>query len=362
MGMGIDIDADLVLLNANVITMDDCKERAEAIAIKEGRFLLVGKGCEVKKAIGRKTDVRDMRGRTVIPGFIESHNHTLQFGLTLSGVDLRMTRTIEEINRLIKAKADFQSDRAWIIGFGYNQNELAEKRHPTRWDLDKVSPNHPVILKHTSGHSMVANTEALKIAGISINTLDPEGGKIERDIRTGEPTGVLLAFPAIKLMKNVLPTPSFAEMVEALGQANNIMLSEGITSATDVGLGHVGGPREIGAYQEAMDRGLLQVRHTVEIWADAIIDFMRIKEELDSLEWKLLSLGIRTGLGNENFKIGALKFVLDGAISACTAAAYQPYGADLNNQNNGALLIPEEPFRKLVKKYINSDGSYPFTQ
>ncbi len=87
MGMGIDIDADLVLLNANVITMDDCKERAEAIAIKEGRFLLVGKGCEVKKAIGRKTDVRDMRGRTVIPGFIESHNHTLQFGLTLSGVD-----------------------------------------------------------------------------------------------------------------------------------------------------------------------------------------------------------------------------------------------------------------------------------
>ena len=144
--MGIMIDADAVLLGGNVITMDDKKPRAEAVAIREGRFLWVGTDDEVKQAIGKGTQVKNLNGMTVVPGFIESHNHTLMFGLGLSAIDLTKVHSIEEMLARVKERAGKQKEGTWITGVGYNQNELKEKRHPTRQDLDTAAPKHLVSL------------------------------------------------------------------------------------------------------------------------------------------------------------------------------------------------------------------------
>jgi len=347
--MGIRVDADTVLVGGNIITMGAKNSRAEAVAIKDSKFLWVGSTEDVKEAIGKKTKVRDLEGMTVVPGFIEAHNHTLEFGLTLSGIALASVRSIDEILNLVRKRVDHQKEGTWIVGAGFNQNKLREKRLPTRWDLDKVAPNHPVSLKHTSCHVMVVNSRALALAGITKDTPDPEGGEIDKAKGTGEPTGVLIEFPAMKFIEDIIPKPSYEDLIEALKKANQSLLSEGITSATDAGVGTNGGvPRQIAAYQEAVERGVLKVRHNLAIWSNALIDYNYLDEELQNIEGKLLGMGIRSGLGNENLRIGPLKFVPDGALSTGTAVTYEPYGVDPENQSTGVFVIDPEKLMKFA--------------
>lgn len=346
--MGFMVDADVVLFNGNVITVDGKKARAQGVAIKDGRILWVGTNEEVKQAIGRGTQVRDLKGMTVIPGFIESHNHTLMFGLGLSSIDLTKVSSIEEIIALVKERAGKQKEGTWIIGVGYNQNELKEKRHPTREDLDKAAPKHLVSLRHTSAHGYVVNSLALAKAGITKETRDPEGGKIGKDGATGELTGLLFESPAMKMIDDITPKPTLEDLVTALGSAGRRFLSEGITSAMDASVGGSDIPLQVSAYQEAVDRGVLKVRHNLAIWSEAVFDYCRFEESLKEGREKLLGLGIRTGLGDEKLRIGPFKIIVDGAFSTVTAVTYEPYGADANDRGCGVLVVEPEKLAKLA--------------
>ena len=346
--MGFMVDADVVLFNGNVITMDDKKPRAQGVAIKDGRILWVGTNEGVKQAIGRGTQVRDLKGMTVVPGFIESHNHTLMFGLGLSSIDLTKVSSIEEIIALVKERAAKQKEGTWVTGVGYNQNELKEKRHPSREDLDKATLKHLVSLRHTSAHGIAVNSLALATAGITKATPHPEGGKIGKEVKTGELTGLLFESPAMKLIEDHMPKPALEDLVTALGNAGQRFLSEGITSAMDASVGGNDIPLQIAAYQEAVDRGILKVRHNLAIWSEAVFDYCRFEESLKEGREKLLGLGIRTGLGDEKLRIGPFKIIVDGAFSTVTAVTYEPYGVDANDRGCGVLVIEPEKLAKLA--------------
>jgi hypothetical protein len=346
--MGFMVDADVVLFNGNVITVDGKKPRAQGVAIKDGRILWVGTNEGVKQAIGRGTQVRDLKGMTVVPGFIESHNHTLMFGLGLNSIDLTKVGSIEEIIALVKERAAKQKEGTWITGVGYNQNELKEKKHPTREDLDKAAPQHLVSLRHTSAHGIAVNSLALATAGITKATPDPEGGKIGKEVKTGELTGLLFESPAMKLIEDHMPKPALEDLVTALGNAGQRFLSEGITSAMDASVGGNDIPLQVAAYQEAVDRGVLKVRHNLAIWSEAVFDYCRFEESLKEAREKLLGLGIRTGLGDEKLRIGPFKIIVDGAFSTVTAVTYEPYGVDANDRGCGVLVIEPAKLAKLA--------------
>ncbi|NWF55067.1 MAG: amidohydrolase [Syntrophaceae bacterium] len=346
--MGMMVDADVVLFKGNVITLDEKKPRAQGLAVKDGRILWLGTNEEVKHAIERGTQVRDLQGMTVIPGFIESHNHTLLFGLGLSSIDLTKVGSIEDIIALIKERAAKQKEGTWITGVGYNQNELREKRHPNRHDLDQAAPQHLVSLRHTSAHGYVVNSLALAKAGITKNRPDPEGGKIGRDLATGELTGLLFESPAMKFIDDITPKPGFEDLVKALGNASQRFLSEGITSAMDASVGSNDIPLQIAAYQEAVDRGILKVRHNLAIWSEAIFDYCRFEESMKEAGKKLLGLGIRTVLGDEKLRIGPFKIIVDGAFSTVTAVTYEPYGLDPNERGCGVLVVEPEKLARLA--------------
>ena len=346
--MGFMVDADVVLFNGNVITVDEKKPRAQGVAVKDGRILWVGTNEGVKQAIGRGTQVRDLKGMTVIPGFIESHNHTMMFGLGLSSIDLTRVGSIEEIIALIKERAAKQKEGTWITGVGYNQNELKEKRHPNRQDLDKAAPKHLVSLRHTSAHGYAVNSLALAKAGITKDRPDPEGGKIGKDVATGELTGLLFESPAMKLIDDITPKPTLEDLVAALGNAGQRFLSEGITSAMDASVGGNDIPMQIAAYQEAVERGTLKVRHNLAIWSEAVFDYSRFEESLKEAPAKLLGLGIRSGLGDEKLRIGPFKIIVDGAFSTVTAVTYEPYGLDPNDRGCGVLVIEPEKLARLA--------------
>ncbi|MGC8811446.1 MAG: amidohydrolase [bacterium] len=347
--MGVLVDADIVFLNGNIITMNNQQPRAQALAIKGEKIFWVGADEEVKQTIGPQTLVKDLKGMTVIPGFIESHNHTLMFALDLQAIDLSTVNYIAEILKLVKERADQQAEGTWIRGVGYNQNELDEKRHPTKYDLDKAAPKHLVCLRHTSAHGLAVNSLALAKAGIGRGTSDPPGGKIGRD-ESGEPNGLLFESPAMKLIEDIIPKPSPSEMVNALGLANQKFLAEGITSALDASVGSNDIPYQIAAYQEAIERGILKVRHNLAIWSEALVDYTHLEESLQAAQGKLFKLGLRTGLGNEKLRIGPFKIIVDGAFSTVTAATYEPYGANWHERSCGVLVIEPEKLKKLVSQ------------
>jgi predicted amidohydrolase YtcJ len=346
--MGIMVDADFVLHGGTVITVDERRPRAQGVAIKDGKFLWVGTNDEVKQAVGKRTQVRDLKGMTVVPGFIESHNHTLMFGLGLKAIDLTQASSIEEILALVRERASRQKDGTWITGVGYNQNELKEKRHPTCQDLDRAAPRHLVSLRHTSAHGIVVNSPALAKAGITKDSPDPEGGKIGKDANSGELTGLLFESPAMKLVEDQMPKPTLQDLVEALGNASQRLLSEGITSAMDASVGGNDIPLQVAAYQEAVERGILKVRHNLAIWSEAVFDYTRFEESLKEAQGRLLGLGIRSGLGNEKLRIGPFKIIVDGAFSTVTAVTYEPYGGDPNDRGCGVLVIEGEKLIRLA--------------
>jgi len=223
--------ASLVLENAHVITGDSGTPRAEAVAIQDNRIWMVGTNQEVASAKSRSTEVIDCQGKTLIPGFNDAHCHLFSFVRKLLSLDFSPAnvRSIQDILEIIRRKVQYTPEGNWISGTDYNEFYLKEHRHPTRDDLDKVSPRHPVILIHRSMHACVLNSVAMQQVGITNETEEPEGGIIDRDLETGEPNGIL--FEMLEYVQTRLHSPiSTAELDWAISQANLQYLSHGITS------------------------------------------------------------------------------------------------------------------------------------
>jgi len=343
-------EAEMVLINANVITMDKKRPRAEAIAIKDGKFMKVGGADEVKELIGKKTEIRDVKGMTVVPGFNDVHNHVTQFGLVEQQINLRneSVQSINDILNIVGRQAEHQSKGTWIMIEGYNQNVLEEKRHITCWELDKVAPDNIVCLRHVNMNMYVLNSKLLAMMGIDKNTEDLEDAEVVKDIVTGEPTGLLNPHPSCERLNNLMPKVSRKDILKSIEWVNQLYLSQGITSTTDEGVGMSDFPGEIGVYQEAIDSDIFNVRINLAIWSRAFLDFENLDEELKEIDAKLLTFGIRSGLGNEKLRIGPFKIVLDGPLSGGGTATHEPYGIDPQNQSTGVMAIQGQKLEDLV--------------
>jgi predicted amidohydrolase YtcJ len=227
-------EAGLVLKNGNIMTLSQDNPPVDIIGIKGDRIIFTGRTGDLDSITGPNTRVIDCEGKTVLPGFNDAHCHIFSFLRRLISVDLSETsvRTIDDIKAAIKHKAENTPEGEWISGTDYNDFYITEKRHPNRRDLDEVAPDHPVVLSHRSLHACVLNSKALSLAGITSETEEPPGGHIDRELDTGEPSGLLIDMLGF-IREEVMPSISETELEKGIRLASDHYLSNGITSLQD---------------------------------------------------------------------------------------------------------------------------------
>jgi predicted amidohydrolase YtcJ len=219
--------ADLVLLDGKIYTLNDAVVCAEAVAVKGDRIMKVGTTEEVSYLIGKNTQIVYLDGRTVLPGFIDTHIHVADFGRFLMWMDLA-ANSISQMQVQLGKRLENASPGKWVVGRGWNETRFTEKRLPTRRALDIISPDNPVLFYHQSGQIALVNSRALELAGITKATEPPLGGFIDRN-GAGEPTGILRE-TATDLVWKMVPEPSLDELVEAAAVACEKIVAAGITS------------------------------------------------------------------------------------------------------------------------------------
>lgn len=318
------VSADLLLMNGKIWAGKGLPP-AEAIAIRGGRILAIGKTSDLASLRGTQTRVIDLAGRLVTPGFNDAHLHFLGGGEDLLTVDYRTTRSEAEFISKLGEYVARAEEGAWI-GRGRWDHEVWEtKKLPDRWALDRVSPKNPVLLPRVDGHMAVANSAALKLAGITAATPDPAGGTIDR-VADGQPTGILRD-AAINLVRKMAPPPSAEENLAAARAAMKEAARFGITSVQDNSK-----PEALKAYLELERRGELTVR--ISYWRDlaGLVD--------------LKKAGIPGGLGNEWLRLSAIKIFADGSLGSATAALHGDYVGKPDTR--GLLILTPEELNRAV--------------
>ena len=318
-----DSPADVVYLNADVHTADATTPRAQAIAVADGRFLAVGTNAEVRAHIGSSTTVIEADGATVLPGLIDGHVH-LESGLSLvRGVNLYGIPDKREWLRLIGERAAELPAGSWIVGGRWDHTLLPGAEFPTRFDLDEVTPEHPVVLGDVDGHSTWANTLALEIAGVTADTPDPMGGEILHDASTGEPTGIFLE-TANGLVRRHVPPLEGEDRLEALADTFRLANSLGLTGAHNMT-----GMSSLDDYTELLARDEL----TLRIWFGATgLDAEsapRAAARRDELAAELQEVTAQRG---PTLEFGYSKQMIDGVLSPRTAALLEPYADDTSRR------------------------------
>ena len=303
--------ASIILFNGRIHTVDSDDTIVEAIAIKGNKILAVGGNEEIKKYGNRDTMSVDLHGKTVLPGIFDSHNHTGAAGVLLKGVMLFGAKNIKELqNRVAQRVAESQVG-SWIRGGGWIESQFTEYRLPTRWDLDEVAPDNPVILSRLFG-AVVVNSSALKLAGITKHTVDPWRGSIGR-AKNGEPNGILYD-GARELVTRVMPAEAASNTVEEAKKDILRALTEyqkyGITSIIDPG---VSGMRRL-AYQLLFNENNLPIRINMMPVYNGL--YASMGQDLTPM---VEHMGIINGFGNEWLNLGALKMAIDGGLGSKTS-------------------------------------------
>lgn len=321
--------ATLVLLNGNVLTLNPSNPKTEAIAISNNKILGAGENSEIKRYIHEKAKIIDLKGKTVIPGLTDCHAHMLSLGWTLTGLNLRDVKSIEELKQKLKEFVHNMPSNKWIIGGRWDQENLTEGRYPTRWDLDSAVLNRPVFLLRVCGHVAVCNSKALELAGINKRTVPPPGGSIDKDAKTGEPTGILRE-NALDLVWRAVPKPSQEEIEETCLLACQKAVENGLTCVHWI----VSSPKEIRAVFKLYRENRLPLR----------VYFGVPVEYIDHL----IGAGLTTGFGSDMVKIGFVKILADGSLGGRTAALEEPYSD--KPETKGMLLYEQERLNSLVLK------------
>ncbi|HZT95625.1 MAG TPA: amidohydrolase [Chloroflexota bacterium] len=326
-----------IYAGASFMTGDPLTPRISCVAVDGGRIVATGEYETVRAAL-RGSRVVDLGGGFVLPGFNDCHMHILSFGLGLGRVDVSPAAapSIEAIQERIRERM-VTSKVGWLLGRGYNQNLLAEGRHPNRDDLDAVTTERPVVLSHTSGHVLTANSRAIELAGITSQTDDPPGGEIERD-ESGRPTGVLKE-TARQLLSAMIPEPTMAEATEAILAASRALAVEGITSASDAATGSPEtGTREFDAYRAAFETGQLVTR--IELMPQITLVAPEDGPTLQPADFGC-------SVNPDWLRIGSVKIFSDGALTTRTAALREPY---CDAPTTGLLTWPPERLRELIRR------------
>lgn len=318
----------LVILNANIVTLNPKQPIAQAVSVQNGRIAAIGSNAEIRKHVSSATKIIDAKNKTVIPGLIDCHVHMTEFGLFLQSPDLRNVKSIKQMQRKLREHALKRRSKGWILGGRWDQEKFAERAYPTRWDLDDAVTKSPVFLVRICGHIGVANTEALRLAGITKETR-VEGGKIDLDKATGEPCGILEG-KAMSLIWKAVPKPSLEAFEEACLLACTKAVEAGLTGvhwlaeSTD----------EIQAIRKLDSEGKLPLRVYLGI-------------PLKLLD-RLANLGLPFEAAGSMVKMGFVKLFADGSLGSRTAALKEPYADDPNSK--GLLLNSSKKLCQLVLK------------
>jgi hypothetical protein len=321
-------DASLVVLNANVITLDARKPRAQAIAIQNNKIVAVGTNKQIRKLKGKNTKVINAKGATVVPGLVDCHVHMMGFGFSLQELELRNVKSIKELQRRLRDYARKNSGKEWIIGRHWDQSRFKEKRYPTCHDLDVAVADKPVFLTRVCGHIAVVNTRALQLTAITEKTT-VEGGKVDLDEKTGEPSGILRE-NAVDIVQRAVPKPTESELERAYLSACRKAAKAGLTCV------------------HWMLNSAKEIRATQKLWREGKLSIRTLLGIPVSLLNSLTDLGLLTGFGDDMLKIGPVKILADGSLGGQTAALKEPY-AD-KPETSGMMLYTEKELNRLVTK------------
>jgi predicted amidohydrolase YtcJ len=322
--------AATLLTNATVISLDQDTPAASAIGVRGSRIAWVGDQRDARDNFDGPHDTVDLGGATVVPGFIDAHHHLMTLGYWMSQIDCRFpaVESIADIVAAVARRSATAPPGEWILGRGYDDNKLAERRHITRQDLDAVSPHHPVMIRNISGHMSVVNSVALDRAGIGRDSVSPFGGHIARD-DAGEPTGLLQEKAQELLNVPFLPDDK-DRLREYLDVAGKAYLAAGVTSGHEAG---IFGPAEFTVLQDAWADGALALR-----------TYMMIRTPfLDALE----QVGFHSGFGDDRLRVGSIKVISDGSLIGRTAAVCHPY-EDAAADDLGLAMFTQEELDDIV--------------
>ena len=287
---------NLILINANIVTLDPFCPRAVWVAVADDKIVATGPGKDWTDLRDKHTGILDCGGKTVVPGFIDAHLHLVSYARSLVTPDLspdKNVHSISDIQSIIMNCSREKPSGHWIMGRGYNEFYLAEKRHPNRWDLDKAAPDHPVRLTHRSGHAHVLNSLALKLVGITRETGDPEGGIIERDLKSGEPTGLL--YEMGDFLHDRIPALTPAELEKGLQLADQELISLGVTSI-----------------QDASSRNKIEQWKLIKSWKKSGLLHPRVNLMMGISAFQKKSENYAlNGLDPNQLRLGAVKIILD---------------------------------------------------
>ncbi len=305
--------ADSVFINGSIYTMDESNPKVEALAIKADTFLYTGSKEGVESLIGAETKTFDLKGKTVVPGLVEGHAHIMGVGYNLLNVDLREAKSYQEVVEMVSERAANTPEGTWITGRGWHQDKWTEKPEmtngfPTHDLLSEAVPNHPVYLKHASGHAALANSKAMEVAGISEDTPQPDGGEIFMSV-TGQPTGIFNE-TAQGLMTEVIPEATKESDKQALKLALEQCFKYGITGFHQAG----SGPTHINLYKEFAQNGDLKLRL-----------FVMLNGRDQELLNHYFTNGIEEDLYNNQLTVRSVKLYADGALGSRGAWLLKEY-------------------------------------
>ena len=345
--------ADLILLHGKIWTGEPVATTGEtpaparvveAVAIANGRILAVGGDEEIRTCKGLNTEVVDLRGRLVVPGLADSHVHFIQGGFQLLAVDLKDAHSEEEFVRRIADKARTLPPGRWMQGGNWDEEAWPSEKLPDRWLIDPVTPRTPVFISRYDGHAGLANSLALKLAGVTKDTPAPLGGVIVRDPKSGEPTGILKD-EAQDLVAKVIPRPTESEMEEALRTALKEAARVGLTSVHDITV-------DTDSWNGSFT-GEIQLLRRAEIegWLTC-----RLYAITPIAQWKKLAeAGISHDMGSDFLKLGAVKAFADGSLGSRTAWMFKPYDDDPGNVGLPMpLMIPPSKMEGLARGADNA--------
>lgn len=306
--------------------MNSRQPEAQAVAIRGDCIVDVGLEADVSNGIGPQTEVIDAAGGRLMPGFNDAHVHFLAGGLALLGIDLRGAKNEQEFAAIIMDQVASLPSGQWVIGWNWDHEAWPSRRHPTRGLIDPFTPDNPVLTRRLDGHIAMANSLALRLAGITRETPDPAGGQIGRDARTGEPTGILIDNAQL-LVTRVIPEPTLQEKLHATLAAMRHAASLGVTSVQTMG------PlSDLAIYQHLRDAGELITR----IYA--------VSDAPDSQA--IAHIAARPGVADPMLRTGAVKLYASGSLGAGSALLFEPY--DDQPQSAGLAIYPEEELYQLV--------------
>ena len=350
---------DTIYINGTIITVDDSNQEVDSVVVSRGRIIFAGKKAEAMKYKKSSTSIIDLEGKTMLPGFIDPHSHFIMAAMIsgfaiLSSPPLDTIKSIEDIIQRLKDTIKDKKIKPGnpVVGWGFDESLLKNKRVPTKADLDKVSKEHPVYIVHQSGHTGVASSLSLRIFNIDGETENPEGGRIGRISGSNEPNGILEETAHIEIVKKLMGKLKLTEIPRLLKSAAYLYASNGITTAQDGGMIK----QTLGLAGLADKLGLFKQDIVGYYMVDKLEDFNRIAKSK------------RLGRYGKHFKLGGAKLLLDGSPQAKTAWLSKPYhippegrepdycGYPMHKDDNFVTAVYEESLKRNIQILTHTNG------